>query len=308
MNFGSCFALRAQNSLIAYVTSVIVACTAAWPAEASPVINESTGFTSSPRGHVLVPVSIDGSEPLVFVLDTGAGRTMVTPELVEKLGLEEDRAEREVTRGIHGETENAVVNIQSIAVGELHVSDIQAIVLNLDHIMRGNWHLDGILGMDFLTQFDVRLDFRANTVNFYSAASDRSNCVACPTGIDGIGFETIDPGFIVLPATVDAMPVNAVLDSGSGHSGLNMKAATALGVELPSMPAGAQTAHGFGLQTGPVRVGDTTLSERTALRVMDHPIMEALGLADRPTMLMGTDQLKDRTLTICYGLAILFLQ
>jgi clan AA aspartic protease (TIGR02281 family) len=308
MNFRSCFALCAQNSFTVYVTGVLLACTATWSAEASQVINESTGFTSSPRGHVLVPVSIDGSEPLVFVLDTGAGRTVVTPELVEKLGLEEERAEREVIRGIHGETENAVVNIQSIAVGEWHVADIQAIVLNLDHITRGNWHVDGILGMDFLTQFDVRLDFRANTVNFYSAAADRSNCVACPAGIDGIGFETIDPGFIVLPATVDATPVNAVLDSGSGHSGLNTKAATALGVALPSMPAGAQAGHGFGLQTGPVRVGDTTLSERTALHVMDHPVIEALGLSDRPTMLMGTDQLKDSTVTICYGLAMLFLQ
>lgn len=308
MKLRSCFALCAQNSLKVYVTSLLVASTAAWSAEVSPVYKESTRFTSSPRGHVLVPVSIDGSESLVFVLDTGAGKTVVTPKLVVKLGLEEERAEREVIRGIHGETENAVVNVQSIAVGELHVADIQAIVLNLDHITHGNWHVDGILGMDFLSQFDVRLDFGANRVSFYSAASDRSNCVACPAGIDGIGFETIDPGFIVLPATVDATPVNAVLDTGSGHSGLNLKAATALGVALPSMPAGAQAGHGFGLQTGPVRVGDTTVSERTALHVMDHPVTEALGLADQPTMLMGTDQLKGRVVTICYGLGRLFLQ
>jgi len=253
-------------------------------------------------------VSIDGSEPLVFVLDTGAGRTLVTPNLVKKLGLEEVPGERTATLGVHGETENAVVEIESVGVGELHVANIEAIVLDLDHITRGNWHVDGVLGIDFLTQFDVRLDFEANMVSFYSAASDRTNCVACPAGNDGIGFETIDPGFIVLPATVDATPVKAVLDSGSGHSGLNSKAASALGVNLPPIAAGEQAGHGFGLETGPVRVGDATLAERTALHVMDHPVMESLGLADQPSMLLGTDQLTGRALTICYGLQTLFLQ
>jgi hypothetical protein len=57
-----------------------------------------------------------------------------------------------------------------------------------------------------------------------------------------------------------------------------------------------------------VRVGDSILAERATLHVMDHPVMEALGFADRPAMLMGVDQLAGRTVTICYGLGRLFLQ
>lgn len=308
MNLRSRFAHCAQPRLLISFAIALVACVVALPAHTSSVFTESVAFTSSPRGHVLVPVSIDGSEPLVFVLDTAAAKTTVTPSLAERLGLEKVPGKRASTLGTHGKTESPVVKIQSVAVSEVQVDNIQAIVLDLRHITQGSWHVDGVLGMDFLRQFDVRLNFGANLVSFYSAASDRSSCVACPAGIDGIEFETIDPGFIVLPATVDAKLVEAVLDTGSGHSGLNVSAATALGVNLPPTPPGTPTGHGFGLQTGPVRVGDTTLSERTALHVMDHPVMEALGLANRPTMLMGTDQLKDRTVTICYGLATLFLQ
>ena len=307
MNFRSRFARCAQYRPLISFASALFACVLAFPAHASDVFTESVGFTSSTRGHVLIPVSIDGSEPLVFVLDTGAARTLVTPGLAERLGLEEVPGERASTLGMHGKTQNPVVKIHSVAVGEVQAVNIQAIVLDLHHITQGAWHVDGVLGMDFLRQFDVRLDCGASLVSFYSAASDRSSCVACPAGIDGIEFETIDPGFIVLPATVDATPVSAVLDTGSGHSGLNISAATALGVNLPSMPPGTPTGHGFGLQTGPVRVGDTTLSERTALHVMDHPVMEALGLANRPTMLLGTDQLRGRTVTICYGLKTLFV-
>lgn len=308
MNLRSRFAHYAQQKLIlAFFTSALLASFIALPAHASSAFHESVGFASSPRGHVLVPVSIDGSDPLVFVLDTGAGRTSVTPSLVEKLGLEEVPGERAATLGVHGKSENPIVKIQSVAVGEVHVDDVNAIVLDLEHITRGDWHVDGILGMDFLTRFDVRLDFEAKLVSFYSAASTRSSCVVCPEGIDGIEFETINPGFIVLPATLDAMPVSAVLDSGSGHSGINLNAATALGVNLPPTTPGTPTGHGFGLQTGPVRIGDATLSERATFHVMNHPVMDSLGLTNRPTMLLGTDQLRDRTVTICYGLRTLFV-
>lgn len=308
MKSGSYSAYYAQRKLLIPSISVLIACIVAITAHATSVFTESVSFASSPRGHVLVPVSINGSEPLIFVLDTGAGKTFITPGAAEELGLEEVPGEGASTLGVHGKSVNPEVEIQSIAVGEVLVADIQAIVLDLDHITRGNWQADGILGMDFLRQFDVRVDFGRSLVSFYSAASDRSNCVACPAGIDGIVFETIDPGFIVLPVTIDTKPVNALLDSGSGHSGINGKTATALGVALPQMPADAPTGHSFGIQTGPVRVGETTLTEQTPLFVMDHPIFESLGLADRPSMLMGTDQLKGRSVTVCYGLETLFLE
>lgn len=297
-----------QGKFLISAISILAVCIVAIAAHATPAPTRSVSFTSSPRGHVLVPVSINGSEPLVFVLDTGAGKTFVTPSTVDKLDLAMAPGEGASTLGAHGKTVNQVVELQSVAVGEVRVVDVQAIVLDLDHITHGNWHADGVLGIDFLRQFDVQLDFGSSEVNFYSASSDRSNCVACPAGNDGIVFETIDPGFIVLPATVDEVPVNALLDSGSGHSGLNLKAATALGVSLPPTPAGSPAGHSFGIQTGPVRVGETILVEQAPLFVMDHPIMKSLGLADRPSMLMGTDQLNGRSLTICYGLETIFLQ
>ncbi|MCW8925402.1 MAG: retroviral-like aspartic protease family protein, partial [Xanthomonadales bacterium] len=132
------------------------------------MFTETVDFTKSPRGHVLVPVSINGSEPLIFVLDTGAGKTLVTPGTVEKLHLEKVPGEEASTLGTHGKTVNPVVQLQSVGVGEVSVVDIQAIVLDLDHITRGNWRADGVLGMDFLRQFDLRLDFGSSVASFYS--------------------------------------------------------------------------------------------------------------------------------------------
>ena len=268
-------------------------------------------FQMSPRGHVLVPVSINGAEPMVFSLDTAAGRTSITSTAAEKLALAEIPGETANMLGIHGLTKNPVVGIESLAVGDGEVRDQQAVVFDLDHITRGEWHVDGLLGMDFLQQFDLRLDFAARTMALLPRATGPAGCPACPAGLEGSPFETIEPGFVVLPLTVDGRQVRAVLDTGSGHSGLNGKAAEALGVELPPMPAaapGGGQVHGFGLQTGPLRLDEQVLNERPTLRVMDHPVMEALGLAEGPAMLMGTDQLAGRTLTISYGLGRVFVE
>lgn len=308
MHVRSRIAPRARATGLMRATVALAAIVSVTAVQASQPVAQPVQFASSPRGHVLVPVAINGSEPLVFALDTAAGKTVVTPSVAERLGLAQAPGEPERTLGVHGTSENALVILRSLTVGDASAVDVSAVVLDLDHITRGKWHVDGILGIDVLTQFDVRLDFTAGTVSLYSAASNQSDCTACPVGVDGVGFDTVEPGFVVLPASVGDKPVAAVLDTGSGHSGLNSKAAAALGVTLPAVPAGASAGHGFGLQTGPVRVGKTILTERATLHVMDHPAMAAIGLGDRPAMLMGTDQLTGRIVTISYGLRRLFIE
>ncbi len=61
--------------------------------------------------------------------------------------------------GIHGLTKNPVVGIESLAVGDGEVRDQQAVVFDLDHITRGEWHVDGllVLSMSTVVQPDQKL-------------------------------------------------------------------------------------------------------------------------------------------------------
>ncbi|KPK52332.1 MAG: hypothetical protein AMS22_09400 [Thiotrichales bacterium SG8_50] len=45
-----------------------------------------------------------------------------------------------------------------------------------------------------------------------------------------------------------------------------------------------------------------------AFDFMDHPVMEALGMADNPSILMGNDQLVGRKLTICLQIGTALIQ
>jgi hypothetical protein len=90
----------------------------------------------------------------------------VTSALAEQLALAQVPAGPVRMLGVHDLTENPVVQIQSLAVRDAEARVHQAVILDLDHITRGEWRADGILGMDFLRQFDLRLDFGGQSVVF----------------------------------------------------------------------------------------------------------------------------------------------
>ena len=88
----------------------------------------------------------------------------MTSALAEQLALAQVPAGPVRMLGVHDLTENPVVQIQSLAVRDAEARVHQAVILDLDHITRGEWRADGILGMDFLRQFDLRLDFGGQSV------------------------------------------------------------------------------------------------------------------------------------------------
>lgn len=103
-------------------------------------------------GVVRVETEVNGRGPFMFILDTGATETLVTPRVAKDLGLE--------VRGPSATQKKAIVQV--LAVGDAVVSNLevfvfdppQALSLRID---RGvNYH--GILGATFLSRYEVRLD------------------------------------------------------------------------------------------------------------------------------------------------------
>ena len=104
--------------------------------------------------------------------------------------------------------------------------------------------------------------------------------------------------------------MTGMLDTGSGHSGINRLAAGSLGLDIPKPESSVGPyGHGFGIQGGPIKAGEVVLQETAQLAVVDRAdIFEAFGLANQPRMLMGTNLLKNRVLSISYGRSTLFVQ
>lgn len=120
---------------------------------------------AGPGGAALiVPVHLNGEGPFDFVLDTGATLTCVDQALAERLELPERRGQIGMGAGVEGTGRVRLVGIDSLRVGDTRAHDLGACTLDLAHIEMIGVEVDGLLGLNFLQEFRVTLDFQRNVV------------------------------------------------------------------------------------------------------------------------------------------------
>ncbi len=261
-------------------------------------------FTLSPRGHILIPVTLADGSARQFVLDTAAGSCVITPTLAQELDLPV-HTEKVSVMGEQGGSRQDAVTLDGVQFGGRQGDDLFTVVQDLAPFTRGAFTVDGILGIPFLRRFDVRIDFPNRTVTLFDRA-DEDDCPVCPAEGTPVPMDLQYGGHILVPSGIGDQDMTALIDTGSGHSGINGMTARAMGVELPDPPPGG---HGFGIETGPFRVGTRVFRDRGQVAIMDRPdIFVAFDLVDKPRLLMGTDLLAGSVLSISYGREVLFLQ
>jgi hypothetical protein len=155
------------------VMAVVVAAGAACQAVETPdrvaIADGEAGVTgvpfelAGPGGAALViPVYVNGDGPHRFIVDTGATMTCVDSGLAERLGLPAEGGRMGVGMGI-GQEAGALdlVSIDSLRVGEATATGLMGCALGLERFMDIGLEVDGLLGLNYLREFRVILDFRA---------------------------------------------------------------------------------------------------------------------------------------------------
>ena len=112
--------------------------------------------TGSP---VLVSVRINGAGPITLILDTGSDRTLVTPSALGKLGISTENASRAMLKRSDWNGLWDAVWVQLVEVGETRVGPLLIIVPDTDLK-----EADGLLGRDFLGNFNVTIDSKEGIV------------------------------------------------------------------------------------------------------------------------------------------------
>ncbi len=125
---------------------------------------ESLNFTLRCGHLIVIPVTVNGSGPFEFLLDTGATTTLVTPELARQLRLRPvDRIELVTVAGsqilVRAELDQVSVGAQTAAGVEVLISDLRE-VRNIEP------KLCGVLGQNFLAQFNFLIDYAAQRLEF----------------------------------------------------------------------------------------------------------------------------------------------
>ena len=117
---------------------------------------------------ILAPVFVNGQGPFEFAVDTGASSTILAPGLARELGIQ--TVEVGPATGGGGQIRMFAGRVSSLAVGNAQALDHGVGVSEFLEMVSAaaGVKLDGIVGYNFLNQFQVTIDYPRSTLEFIS--------------------------------------------------------------------------------------------------------------------------------------------
>lgn len=259
------------------------------------------------QNHPLVELAVNGVAA-IFLLDTGAERTVFADTAVRELGLARDQWVSSSVRGVGGVIEmtaNAVP--RSFAIGGLALRRrgvnpaLSFVVAPLPWHELGGRAISGLLGADYLSTFDLDLDLSRGTLALY----DTTDCAhaSLPWGPANVPvpLQRPRPYVLLAPVAIDGRTLLAQLDTGASVSLVSRKGAARLGI-TPEMQRAGPSARGIGRQALPLhsRIFETARLGPAEYRHVTLAFgAPAGGFAF--DMLLGMDLLRGRRVFISYA-------
>jgi predicted aspartyl protease len=154
------------------------ACDVGAPARVVTPADSAAGETpfrlAGPGGAMLlVTVFINGSGPYDLVLDTGATLTCVDQRVAAELNLPRAAAGVGYGAGVGGSGSVGLVRLDSLRLGHARAERMTACVLDLQHLQQlhgigsAGSTVHGLLGLNFLKNFRMTLDFDRSVVSLH---------------------------------------------------------------------------------------------------------------------------------------------
>jgi len=178
----------------------------------------------------IVTVVANGA-PLTLLLDTGAEATILTPAVAQRIGAQRPRIEFErQMHGITGSLPTGEVELRSFTIGGVEIPWRRVRVAPIEIVNAFSGPLDGVLGADTLSSFDIDLDLPGHRMVLYG----KQICaVAAPVWnapYVRIAAGRSPGGRLFFPVQLDGHRISALFDTGAQFSVLSTRAALVLGV------------------------------------------------------------------------------
>ncbi len=121
------------------------------------------------KSFIAVPVTVDGLITKKFIVDTGAGISVISKRLCEQLNCK--IAQRFSGKRMSGQSiEVPLAYIKSLAIGELSQSNVVVGVFDMNVLMPGT-DIEGMISLNMFKDTPVSFDYKNKVLIFESAAS-----------------------------------------------------------------------------------------------------------------------------------------
>lgn len=254
-------------------------------------------------GSLTVPVQVNGITG-TFLLDTGAERSIVTHDGARRLHLARDQWVATTTRGISGIQRYPNADPASLSLGGIPLrrrtltGDTSLVVADMPVAV----DVDGLLGRDFLSVFDLDLDLPNRRLTLYRVSGCTGHFLPWTGSYVGLPF-LLPVDAPVIAVTIDRVQLRAILDTGASSSLIATPGMYRLGLRADDL-AGDPTQTITGI--GPRQV----VAHRhrfPAMRVADESVgsptlwVEPTHLIPIADMLLGADWLRTRRVWISFA-------
>ena len=171
--------------------------------------------------QMIVAVSVNHSGPYNFLLDTGTQTTMVDPSLAAELHLNTQGSAEVAGVGFLASAPFAQLDL--LEVGSHAVANQKVIVFEFQNPHSVDLHFRGVLGEDFLSQFDMLIDNDHNLICLDDSAGMRADvkgphiALLAPARAAN-GMPALMSLIIVARLSDGERPVRLKLDSGTNVS------------------------------------------------------------------------------------------
>jgi hypothetical protein len=115
-------------------------------------------------GTVMAPVTINGSGPFLFLVDTGSSHSVVSDSLMRHLAIEPIAAASVLTST--GRDVRPVVKLDLTSLGAARSEGLLASVVPSAQLATVDRGIQGIIGQDFLSGFNYTLDYRKRRLSW----------------------------------------------------------------------------------------------------------------------------------------------
>jgi len=271
----------------------------------------SAKMVESNNGVILISAGL-GDKPAIFMIDTGSFWSTIRFRDISDLKVHKAAI---AGVGAGGNRFDTFVKEPSFKIGPGEIKDLDFMVV--PDSMSTDDRVDGVIGANFLHQFDLELDLATKTVNFFIPSDCGAAVVHWPNnGYVALPLTETKTGLIRATLQLDGKPVKTLIDTGATTTILTLRAADelfGLHADSPGVEASgtSRTMDGVNLplyrrQFGTLDFGGVLFHNPWLTLAEDRVSPHSDNRSDPDDLILGTHQLRQLHLYIAYKDKILY--
>jgi len=200
-------------------------------------------------GSPVVAATINGQQ-VALAFDTGAGNSILWPGEVQRLGLTEESRGVDV-HGVNGVALGGVAVVNALGIGSATAQDVPFMTAGrrFDGTIFNGVPFVGLIGQDFLSNYDIFFDLPDKKINLYVLRGCDSQFLQWTAGYEKVSvtYGWHESRTTMIRTKIDGNEVDALLDSGASSTLISRQSALESGISEEDLKHD-QTGMGWGVE------------------------------------------------------------